>query len=207
MGVARTGGRSLNSFRKFACAIALLAVVIAVAIWSRTMQVPAQPATHGAVPTLREIQSLSYLVTARIEVSDVQEVHLNGFTGGMNAVILVRGDVLAGVDLSQARFESVDDSTRTAVLDLPQPRATDPRLDHRRTRIFALKESGLWLMVPGGGGTSAQVIDRGYEEAQRSLAVACEEPQLLARARGQAESVLSTLLKAEGWSLTFRWKP
>jgi hypothetical protein len=35
------------------------------------------------------------------------------------------------------------------MLVLPQPQASQPRVDHRRSRIVAVREQGLWRVVPG----------------------------------------------------------
>src|SRR4051812_11972339 len=89
-------------------------------------------------PTIQQVQSLSTLVTIRVEVADVQETHLEGRTGGIRAAVLVKGDFLLGTDLGRAVFKVMDRSERRAVLVLPQPRVTSPRLDLDRTRIFSL---------------------------------------------------------------------
>jgi hypothetical protein len=99
-------------------------------------------APAASPPTVEQVRRLSSLVTTRVEIADVQETAVEGYTGGIR-VMLVRGDFLMGVDLSQARFESVDTVARTATLLLPAPRAASPRVDHARTRLF---EDGM-LMV------------------------------------------------------------
>ena len=40
---------------------------------------------------------------------------------------------------------------RTATLVLPSPRAASPRVDHSRTRLFEVRDEGLWVVVPGDG--------------------------------------------------------
>jgi hypothetical protein len=156
-------------------------------------------------PTIDQIRSLACLVTTRIDVADVQETRLSGRTGGVRAALLIKGDYLLGVDLSQAKFQSVDDAARTAVLLLPQPRVTSPRLDHERTKVFSLTQSGLWQVTPGGGQTSGQVIDRGYRDAQCFIAAACNDTGMIARSRQQAEQVLGVFFRAMDWKVTVRW--
>jgi hypothetical protein len=156
-------------------------------------------------PTIEQVQALSCLVTTRVSVADVLETHLDGYTGGVKAAMLVKGDFLLGVDLSRARFESVDDKARTAVIVLPQPQVTSPRLDHEHTKVFAVLQSGLWQMTPGGGQTSGEVIDRGYRDAQRFVATACDDPTWMSRSRQQAEHVLAAFFEATGWSIKIRW--
>lgn len=156
-------------------------------------------------PTVEQIQVLATLVTIRVDVADAQETHLDGHVGGVKAAVLVKGDFLLGTDLSRAAFTRLDAVAHTAVLELPQPRVTSPRLDHDRTRVFALSERGLWLVTPGDKRTSATVIERAYRDAQKFVTDAAGDPALLNRARRQAEQVLGAFFKATGWEITIRW--
>lgn len=154
--------------------------------------------------TIEQIQPLSSLVTARIDVADVVETTLTGYTGAMKVAILVKGDFLLGIDLSQARFESIDSKRRTAILMLPQPHIQSPRVDHSRTRVFAMNTSGLWQIVPGDEGRSA-LINRAYADAQQIVASAADDQTLLERSRGQAESMLRAFFTALAWEVEIRW--
>ena len=107
-------------------------------------------------------------------------------------------------DLAQARFASVDPERRTAVLALAQPRVSSPRLDHRRTKLFALSSSGLWLITPGEG-PYAEAVNRTYAEAQASVEASAASGEAMARARAQAEAVLGCFFRALGWNVTVRW--
>jgi hypothetical protein len=161
--------------------------------------------SHTGV-TIEQVQELSSLVTTRVDVADVVESHLEGVTGGMKAALLIKGDFLLEIDLSRGKFSLMDSGARKAVLQLPQPQVRSPRLDHERTKVFAVSESGLWQITPGGGQTSAVVIDHGYLQAQRFLAAAGEEPTLMPRARQHAEQVLAAFFRAIGWSVTIQWE-
>jgi Protein of unknown function (DUF4230) len=153
---------------------------------------------------VEQIQQLSSLVTTKVDVADVQVTQINGYLGSVKAAILIKGDFLLGVDLSQAKFEKIDPAAKTAVLVLPQPAVTSPRLDQSRTRVFAIDDSGLWLLVPGDGEKTA-VINRAYEQAQEYIADAANDPALIERSRHQAGNVLAAFFRAIGWTVTIRW--
>jgi hypothetical protein len=167
---------------------------------------PAIVGTSDQGLTIEQVQALSSLATMRINVADVVESDVSGYTGAMKAAIIVKGDVLLGVDLSQARLESVDRAGHTAVLVLPQPRPIELRLDHERSRVCVLCQTGLWQLAPGGGRTTAEVIDRGYREAQRIIARAGDDPSLVPRARRHAEQAISAFFGATGWVVSVRWQ-
>jgi len=155
-------------------------------------------------PTIEQVRMLSELVTTRVDVADVQETQISGYTGGIKAAILVKGDFLLGVDLSKARFDSVNAEGRTAVLVLPQPQVSSPRVDHDRTRLLSVGEQGLWKIVPGDAAYTA-VIDLAYREAQRIVGAAADQSSLIDRSRRQAQEVLGTFFEAMGWKLKVRW--
>jgi hypothetical protein len=154
---------------------------------------------------VEQVQALSSLVTQRVEVAEACETTLAGYTGSIRAVLLARGDVLLAVDLSGATFEAVDPAAHTAVIALPSPQASSPRLDHDRTRMLAMTESGLWAITPGDNRTSAAVIEQAYREAQEAVARVGADPDLLVRARRQAETVLGAFFSATGWKVGVRW--
>lgn len=160
--------------------------------------------THAGL-TVERLQPLSSLVTARVDVADVVETTLAGHTGSVKVAILVKGDFLLGTDLSAARFETVDAVHRTATLLLPPPGVTSPRVDHGRTRVFAISTNGLWQVVPGGDEAAAAVVNRAYADAQRIVTAAADDRTLRDRARRQAESVLRTFFAAVGWTVAIRW--
>lgn len=154
--------------------------------------------------TIQQIQSLSALVTARVQVADVLLVDENGLTGGMHVAAVIKGDYLIEIDLAQARFERLDAVHHTALLDLPEPRVLDPRVDLERSRLFALRSSGLWAILPGDSDYTA-LVNQTYQKAQRRIASASHDATALVQARTQAEAVLTGFGKALGWEIRVRW--
>jgi hypothetical protein len=180
-------------------------VGLGLGIWIGAGRRETEPASTQSRPTIQQVQALASLITQRVEVSDVEETAVTGHTGGITAALLIKGDFLLGTDLSEARFEAVDPAAHRAVLVLPQPRVTSPRLDENRTRMFAINESGLWLITPDDGKTTTTVINRAYRDGQNLIANAAGDPHLLAGAKAQAELVLATFFRAIGWEITVHW--
>jgi hypothetical protein len=162
--------------------------------------------TTDAGPTVEKIVALSSLTTLKVDVADAVVSELPGRTGTVRAVLVVRGDVTLGVDLSAAVFEQVDRDARRAVLRLPQPRLQSVRLDHERTKLLGVWETGLWTIVPGGGDADTTAINRALRDAQRIVATEGKDPQLVHQCRVRTENVLREFLKALGWGVQFQWK-
>jgi hypothetical protein len=162
------------------------------------------PAISHAAPTVEQIQSLALLTTVRVDVADVRLTTLDGYTGGIRVAAVIKGDFYLSTDLSQARLESVDVHRRTATLFLSQPRVISARLDHERTKLFAMNAYGLWQITPGEG-PYAEAVNQTYAEAQASVEAAAANAEVRQRARAQAEAVLGAFFRAMHWDVTVQW--
>jgi hypothetical protein len=182
------------------CAGAVAAIGVLKALGYR----PPDPTTASAVPTIEQVRDLSELVTTSVDVADVQLTDLRGWTGGVRVAMLVRGQYWLSTDLSQARFESVDAPNKTAVLVLPPPRATSPRLDHECTKLFAVSPYGVWQIVPSNRAEIA-AVNAAMAQAQVSITAAANCGALDAAARGKAEAVVWWFSGAIYWNVTIRW--
>lgn len=156
--------------------------------------------------TIDQVQALSSLVTSHVEVSDVIVTRLEGYTGGVEAAVLLRGDFELGVDLTAARFESVDTASHHAVLLLPQPHVSQPRVDHQRSRMVALYDKGLWVIVPGNDARIA-VTNNAMRDAQSLIEEMANDPAMKDRSRHQAEHVLQSFFEALHQTVEIRWIP
>jgi hypothetical protein len=188
-------------------ASASVAVLALAAAW-RVLQgigPPPVPAGEAAGLNVQRLVPLSVLTTLKVQVADVQVTRLAGRAGSVEAVLVLRGEIEVGVDLSRARFERVDESAKAAVLVLPAPAVQSVRLDHEHTRLAALWQSGLWTLVPGGEEAQAAAVNLAYRDGQRRLAELAAGPQLLAAARRQAERVLGVFVGELGWKARVRW--
>jgi hypothetical protein len=125
--------------------------------------------------------------------------------GGSIAALMVKGDVLLSVDLTQAMFQSKDVEAKTCVLMLPQPQVMSPRIDHNQTRIYALGDYGLWKIVPSDLGKRA-ALDRAYKDAQQIIEAAGGEESLVAKAREHTEEVMGRFFEMVGWRVRVEWQ-
>jgi hypothetical protein len=182
---------------------ALLALAWAAVLIKRTVSNGSSMTQHAG-PTLREIQSLAELVTARAIVADAQETTLAGKTGSVKAILVVKGEVLLGPDLARARIVAVDEKVKSLTIELPRPKVISARLDHRSTRIAAIVHEGLWTIVPGDAGRT-RVLNEAYAQAEAALAAAAADPTLIDAASRHAEQVLAGFFATGGWKVSVQW--
>jgi hypothetical protein len=193
------------------CLIAAILAVIASLLWrlltgDNSPRTSAVATTTDTGLTIERIQLLSSLTTLKVQVADVLESELQGKTGKVKAVLIVKGEVALGVDLSAASFEHVYHEKHSAVIRLPQPSVQYVRLDHERTRLLGMWSSGLWIIVPGSGDADAVTVNRAFREAERIVGDTANDPELVRRCRVQTVGVLRSFLLALGWSIEIRWR-
>jgi hypothetical protein len=155
-------------------------------------------------PSIERMSELSQLLTLRIDVADVLVTRIDGVTGGVQVAMLVKGDAALGIDLSLARFDQVDHAHCTALLILPPPQASCARVDHDRSRLFALTADGLWAITPGTRDYLA-VVDKAMAQAQDLVASAAHSGDADERARRHAELLLGVFFRSIGWNVNIRW--
>jgi hypothetical protein len=203
--------RGLLKELKILCRLVILIAIAAVSFFiGRIYSASDAPgfATHlvhtESIPTLEAIQKLSSLVVTRVAVADVSQTRIDGYAGGITAIIVIRGDFLLGVDLSAAKFVTVDRKERSVVMTLPPPTVSSPRLDQEKTRLLGLNRQGLWSILPGDAGQEA-VVNHAYRHAQGVVAAVGLDPKLLEEARHHTESTLNGFFAAIGWKVIIHW--
>src|SRR5690348_15989068 len=80
--------------RMIALTLIVLALTIGLIVTAvrRTPPTGSDATTQHSRVTIEQIQPLSSLVTTRVDVADVVETQLSGYTGSMKAALLVKGD-------------------------------------------------------------------------------------------------------------------
>ncbi len=101
---------------------------------------PAPVIVHSQGPTIERLERLSHLVVTRVYVADV----LVGEGEGCRGAWLVEGDALVGVNLGRARIAGKDEETKDALIVLPPPEVTQPRVDHQRSKTWEVRRM-TWL--------------------------------------------------------------
>ncbi len=155
-------------------------------------------------PSIEQIQQLASLAVLRVPVADVKIYQMEGYTGGIEAILVVKGDVEIATDLSAGRFETIDPEQRHAVLLLTIPAPRRPRVDHEHTQLYRIDRSGLWVLP--GGGAETDLVNRAMSHAQRLVGKAGTTPAILDQARERTTDVITKFFGAIGWTVDIRWQ-
>ena len=152
---------------------------------------------HSQGPTIEKLEKLSQLVTTRVQIADVLVAEGNGCRGSW----LIKGDSLLSVNLSQAKVTDKHDDTKQATIILPEPQVLQPRVDHSRTRTWAVDRL-TWLPWHADQDSLRDAV---MSEAQRLVAYTAASAENIQTAKMTAETVLKALYTEVGWQIDVTW--
>ena len=152
-------------------------------------------------PRIEDIRQIAKLAVLRVQVADAIE----GRTRGARAVVLVHGDADVVVDLDAIEIAGRDDAQQKATLKLPTPRVDRPRVDHERTRVYQLEETGLAAINPFADPRQGLLEDC-MRAAQEQVRRAVHVPDFVARAQAQADALLKAFYSGLGWDVEVVWE-
>jgi hypothetical protein len=164
-----------------------------------------QPAVLQAMRDLSQYHAAAgdYQVVVDIE-KDVPWVPSS--IAGERTLFVAAGSVDAFVDFGKiADGNIVVSEDRTSVeLKLPPPQLAKPNLDNQRSYVFS-QERGLIDTI--GGLVEPQQQQQFYVAAEQKIGEAAQRSGLIERARNNTRSMLTGMMQALGYRVTFQETP
>lgn len=153
------------------------------------VEVRPTPSILSAVNDLARLEVTEVHVEKVVDLADRQKVAFGLLDGEDNLLLVASGSAVIGVDLDKLGPDdaSYDERTGTARLTLPQPEVLSSRLDPDNTYVYRRETSLL-------ASRNERLEGRARKEAMSAVEKAAREPEIMQRARAQAESQLKTLL-------------
>lgn len=154
---------------------------------------------HIDQPTVvRQIQQLERLETVNFSMDKIisgerDNPYLPKFLAGDRLLLVVHGDVIAGVDLSHLQTQDVLIHDKTISLRLPKSEILVTRIDNSKTRVYS-RDTGLFSSPDPNLETEVR------QEAERQLRDAAIQDNILKTADDNARSTLSALLHSLGFT-------
>ena len=143
----------------------VLAIGAGVALFVALLWVPlprssAPPRIQNTATMLKQVQTLSELVTVKYVLEKVVILEDIKWYGENRVLLVAHGVVKAGVDLQEIKPEDVRVDDKKVVMKLPRARITDAYLDDQKTRVVD-RTTGL-----------LRAFDKDLEQSARRQAVA-----------------------------------
>ncbi len=176
--------------------VAILIAAVGSGIWFAYAGFANKPAPP--VPPIARIQEMSDLATQRVHLSD----SITGENDHWKVRWMLHGEAVLGVDLSQARYASIDEKTRTATIALPPAHLISSKVDHHRSAELSVTQK-TWIPSPG----LKSLRDDVWRNADEKVARLAAHDGYLEATNLQAERVLGKLFRDMGWNVTCEWTP
>jgi hypothetical protein len=201
--VNRSSGWGAKSFA-FGFFVALLAIGLAVWLVTGSGLLSLLRAYRGGAliridqPTIvRQIQQLQRLETVSFTMDKIisgehDSPFLPKFLVSDRLLLVVHGEVIAGVDLNKVQSDDVTVQGQSISLRLPQAQILVTRLDNTQTRVYS-RDTGLF------SSPDPNLESEVRQEAERQLQQAAVAGGILTTAEGNARSTIVSLLEGLGF--------
>ncbi len=150
-----------------------------------------QPTVVRQVQQLRRLETVIYRMD-KVVSGGREHPYLPRMLAGEKLLLMVHGEVVAGVDLSRIGSGDVRVTGKTVEVVLPPPEVFSTRLDSSRTRVYS-RDTGLFSRAD----PNLETLVR--QEAERDLREAALKDGILQAARQNAATTLISLLRGFGF--------
>src|SRR5271169_2565408 len=179
MMLSQTSGRSLLSH-------------LFSAVTGRTVSIDvSQPTVVDRIQRLQRLETVVYTVDKLVSGAKENPL-LPNFLAGDRLLMMVHGEVVAGIDFSSLKASDVTVEGKQVHLHLPAAQVFSTRLDSAKTRVYS-RQTG--LLVSTDPNLETQV----RQEAERQLQEAALSDGILRTAQQNATSTISSLLQGLGF--------
>ncbi len=150
-----------------------------------------QPTVVRQVQQLRRLETVIYRMD-KVVSGGREHPYLPRMLAGEKLLLMVHGEVVAGVDLGRIGSGDVRVTGKTVEIVLPAPEVFSTRLDSQRTRVYS-RDTGLFSRTD----PNLETLVR--REAERDLREAALKDGILQAARLNASATLVSFLRGLGF--------
>ncbi|MEK6398974.1 MAG: DUF4230 domain-containing protein [Terriglobus sp.] len=149
------------------------------------------PDVVNQIQRLNRLETVSYSVDTVVEGKHENTV-LPDLLFGDRLILVVHGQVIAGVDLSQLKPEQVKVNGRSVSVDLPPSQIFTSKIDTSKTKVFA-RTTGLLVQADPNLEIDTQKL------AENQILQAASKDGILDTARANARTGMESLLRGLGF--------
>jgi hypothetical protein len=162
------------------------------AVTGRTLSIDvSQPTVVDRIQRLQRLETVVYTMD-KIVSGAKQLSFFPDFLAGDRLLMLVHGEVVAGIDFSNLKPGDVRIDGKQVHLHLPAPQVFSTRIDSARTRVYS-RQTG--LLVPTDPNLETEV----RQAAERQLQESAMADGILRTAQQNAASTITSLLQGLGF--------
>jgi hypothetical protein len=151
-----------------------------------------RPAVVQRIQRLQRLETVVYSME-KIVTGSQDNAYLPRILGGDRILLIVHGDVTAGIDLGKLDESKININGRDIEIELPPAEVFSTRLDNTLTRVYS-RETGLFT-VP-----DPNLESEVRREAERQIGQSALQSGILKTAAANAHATLSGLLQGLGFA-------
>lgn len=149
------------------------------------------PAVIASIQRLQRLETVNYSMDKIVEGARESEF-LPDFLAGDRLLLVVHGQVIAGVDLSKLQTSNVSVKDHTIHVRMPEPEIFVATLDNAGTHVYS-RSTG--LLVPEDANLETETREKALEQVKQ----ASLDGGILAKAKDNARATLTTMLQGMGF--------
>ena len=150
-----------------------------------------QPTVVDRIQRLQRLETVVYTMDKLVTGAKENPIFPD-FLAGDRLLMMVHGEVVAGIDFSNLKLDDVRVDGKQIHLHLPAAQVFSTRLDSAKTRVYS-RQTG--LLVPTDPNLETQV----RQEAERQMQEAALADGILRTAQQNAATTISSLLQGLGF--------
>jgi hypothetical protein len=150
-----------------------------------------RPAVVQRIQRLQRLETVVYSLE-KIVTGTQDNQYLPTFLGGDRILLIVHGEVIAGIDLAKLDESKITISGRSIEIQAPPAEVFSTRLDNEKTRVYS-RETGLFTTP------NPNLESEVRREAERQIRQAALDGGVLKTAADNGRANLSGLLEALGF--------
>ena len=136
---------------------------------------------------LQEITSLGKLELVRYNFKDIVEQQITKmWLPDAKAVLIVQGEAVGCVDLTQMDIADIDAGQDTLVIHLPDPELCFFKIDHDRSKVYNTEYAFM---------EEAKLVQEAYKQAERQIRQSALDMGILDQTRENARKMLTPILE------------
>jgi len=151
-----------------------------------------RPAVVQRIQRLQRLETVVYSME-KIVTGTQDNAYLPKFLGGDRILLIVHGEVTAGIDLAKLDESKINISGDRIDIELPPAEIFSTRIDNERTRVYS-RETGLFTMPDPNLESEAR------REAERQIGQSAIASGILKTAADNGRANIRGLLQALGFS-------
>jgi hypothetical protein len=165
--------------------------LIAMARGGRTVINVDQPTVVRQIQRLQRLETVSYSMDKIISGAH-ENAYLPKFLAGDRLLLVVHGEVVAGINLEALQPSNVAIQGQKVLLHLPAAEVFSTRIDNARTKVYS-RDTGLF------SSPDPNLESEVREEAERQLQQAALQDGILHTATENARNTMSSMLQGLGF--------